>query len=1096
MKKYELKKSIRFKLNPKQIHQLEKDVHSLKDSKVELSKFVEEVQHFIVLFEQFVFQKEDNKREKQKLESNKQSKNKYNRIDIDYKWLRDYTTEDFFDWSKSNNNIKKYFIGNVPYLKKPLKNFIDEWKNISKSLNKVAEAKEESKKRYSETSLLIQKFSTKQTFNFAKDFIQYANPKDNETIKNKLTKNFKKIKNLLPGIQEKYLPSQTSGICLAKASFNYYTINKKPRNYDKEIEKINEQLKEHTIQRLSSELKIIIKNWMLKTPSLLKEINLKHNTKLENLNLKQSYELIKLYKSKAKSSFNEYIQKNIDTDNSYKEAQTEHPLFTSTEEEYTKFVNKTKEIEKNNNQINSNTNNKFQLKEKIQKLKITRGKFFQQKKITQKYNELCKGYEEIAKNFGQNKAKKRAIEKEKQESQMLKYWSLILEENNKHELLLIPLEKRKEVKNELEDLEKQMQKSSQEKIRLYQFYSLTLRALKKLSFSNDDDNSFLKEIKKELPQYKYIKGEWSFQTSQSKENNNQAFQNRDRNSKSQNLQDEVKLVAFYQEALKTKYAKKVLELKYFRNLNNVLDQKFQNISDFESALERACYTKKTILIDKEKIKELLKKYNTCCFEISSYDLSEHTKPIQFKAHTKIWKEFWTNENEKNDYPVRLNPEILLIWRTAKYKPDDSSNKKSRWSQDQWTLKSNFTLNAGSQKTVLSFRKEQDIRNHIEQFNRDFCKHIQGKQIFRYGLDRGQKEKASLCVLKESFKGKVSFTPVKTYKFKRENYSQKLPSESLMIKNLSKVIEQENLFEIEEKPAFDLTTAKLIKGKIVENGDIFTYLKLQEVSTKRKIFKLKEEIISENNGEKKIYISDDRKNLYVKRSNRNQEKKEEIYYWNKDYQSILSIEEIKRDMQNYLNKIDLQNFEEVINNINHLREALAGNIVGILSFLHKQNTKNQESQSIIILEKDQGGRQQDDDISIALEKALYNKFQTEGLAPPSLSHRRLEKIIFQKQSKTFLNKSSKTKQTKSQNLLNQIGLIGFIDPANTSNTCPKCGEMPKDKDKAKNRKKEENWFLCDHCGFDTKNPPEEFKFLDNTDKIAAYNIAKKFKIKKF
>ena len=1107
MKKYELKKSIRFKLNPKQIPNLETQIQNLRDSKIALSEFIEEIDRFISLFEQFVFQKKDNKQASQKAENNKQIKNhyqnKYNNIDINYTWLRNHTTEDFFDWPKSNNNTKRYFIKDIPYLKKSLEHFIDEWKKIYESLKKVEEAKVESKKRHSETSFLIQKFSKKQIFNFAKDFIQYANPKDNETIKNKLIKSFREVENLLPNIQKKYLPSQTTGICLAKASFNYYTINKQPRNYDEEMKKIDEKLKKSPLKALnSSELKNMIKKWMLKNPSHLKEIELNDKIKLESLNLKQSYALIKLYKSKAKSSFNEYIQKNINNCNSYEKAKKEYPLFTSKIEEYKKFVDQTKKIEKNNNQINRKLNNKLKSERKV--LKNKRGKFFQH--CAKNYKNLCKEYEKIAKEFGQNKAKKWAIEREKQESQMLNYWSFILEENNKYELILIPLKNRNEVKNCLESLEKKTQEFSQERVRLYLFYSLTLRGLKKLCFSNNGNNDFLTVVKKEIPDYINIKGEWSFQEDQNK--------------------IEEKIIEFYQKVLKTQHSQTVLDLKYFQNLNNVLDQKFQNISDFESALEKTCYTKKNILIDKQKMNKLLKHYDACRFEISSYDLLEHTKPIQFKAHTKIWKEFWTEKNEKNGYPVRLNPEISLLWRTAKYNPDKDkvSNKKSRWSQAQWTLKNSFTLNAGSQKTVFSFNKDQDIKNHIEQFNKDFNNNMQGKQIFCYGLDRGQKEKASLCILKQNPAGEnsYSFAPVKIYKFKPENYSQKLPSESLMIKNLSKIIEKEYLFEVEEKYAFDLTTAKLINGKIVENGDIFTYLKLQEMSAKRKVFKLKDEIISENNGEKKIYISGDKKTLYVKTNNRNK-KKENIYFWNKHYQSILSIEEIKKDIQSYLDQISQNNSEEMINKINHLREALAGNVVGILNFLHKKNTKNKESQSMIVLEKNQGNRKHDDDISIALEKALYNKFQTEGLAPPSLSHRRLENIIFQEQNKKFLNKN-KSKEANQKNKesneqatkLSQIGAIVFIPEKDTSKNCPYCEETsPKDD----NLKRNQHRFICKpsnsnkkSCGFDTyyfkdekeraenyttlvnqKNYKEDFnifKYINDPDKIAAFNIAKK------
>ena len=59
----------------------------------------------------------------------------------------------------------------------------------------------------------------------------------------------------------------------------------------------------------------------------------------------------------------------------------------------------------------------------------------------------------------------------------------------------------------------------------------------------------------------------------------------------------------------------------------------------------------------------------------------------------------------------------------------------------------------------------------------------------------------------------------------------------MIANLSYFMDREDWFEEKSCTCIDLTTAKVIKGKIVLNGDIRTYLKLKKENAKRKIYDL-------------------------------------------------------------------------------------------------------------------------------------------------------------------------------------------------------------------------------------------------------------------
>ena len=349
---------------------------------------------------------------------------------------------------------------------------------------------------------------------------------------------------------------------------------------------------------------------------------------------------------------------------------------------------------------------------------------------------------------------------------------------------------------------------------------------------------------------------------------------------------------------------------------------------------------------------------------------------------------------------------------------------------------------------MSFLKPQEVEKQIQSFNNKLHTSIPRKKLFYYGLDRGKEQQATLCMTQEdpASNKEVSFAPVEVWKLKEEYYDHKWDDKHLAFKNLSYVMQKNNLFEIKRTATIDLTTAKLIKGKIVENGDICTYLKFKEFHAKKLLFENRQ-YIKEN----KIFTSDDQKMFYIK------DRKEEnisIYYFRDKFKKILSIDHIKNELQEYLQNID-NNPKALINKVHHLNSAIANNIVGILSFIYVKNP------GLIILERDQ--KRKIESIAKDLEWALYRRFQTEGLVPPRL--RAVDLLV--------------------KNIQN-LGCIYFIDHQGTSQKCPNCSKTPMDKEKFK-ANKAEGWFLCEHCQFDTRNPIEDLQYLEDPDKLAAYNI---------
>ena len=1072
--KYELRKTIGFELKPVKIASLENlNLPARNQNRTtHLKKFIEEIEDFISCFEKFIFIDHNKVSKTDKLSEEKKNKIELKDIDIKYDWLINYTKDNFYSWYNKKYRRSKYNIKRVSYLKDSLKNCIKEWKSIIEELKKDLSAPQENLKRRSKTAFFMKQFSTKQVFHFIEKFVLYAESQENEKQRVELENSLKKISLLLAQLREIYLPYQSKGLVLAKASFNFYTIDKREINYEDEEKncdsKINASIENGHID---SQYHQGIKKWIensenIQIKQMLEDVQLTSSSNLKSLNLELSCKLMKIYKSKQKQLFDEDVSRHL----SYKEMTKKHSLFIlndNKKDEYDKLLQNTKQIEEINLQIEnikkSGRSNEYKIREKTQeKNKLIQKKQNFSKYYPEKYINLCKSYNKIAKSFGRLKAEKRGIRQEKEESQLLNYWGLIIEDNGKHELLLIHKDKRKKAKQEIDDLP-EYKDDSKDFQKIHVFYSLTLRALKKLCFGAKGikDTDFLINIKQELNEYKKIEGIFSFK------------------DKKKNKIDEKNLIKFYQEVLKSNYAKKFLEISKFQNLQSVLNDTYQTLNEFQSALEKACYIKKTLILDNETKNKLLEMTDSLLFKITSYDLSLCEKDIKNRPHTNLWNEFWSVKNQDSYYPVRLNPEISVLKREKKEDKIETGryNKviRNRFLTPQWNLKTNLTLNATSERVDLSFRKTEDIKSEVRKFNNNFDKHVkQNKKLFYYGVDQGLRRLATLYIIRENSNSEKGFSihPMEIDKLKEKHYLEKEKGH-IAYKNPSYFFDKQgspkpNLFEKKESPTIDLTTAKLISGKIIENGDIFTYLKFKELSAKRRLFKNKYQM-----DEKKVFISNDKKTVDIKITQQGKPKIKPIYYFREDFKQILSIEEIKDKLQKYLDNIQNESLALTEDKINHLKNAISSNIVGILFFLHKKNP------GLIILEREQKGKRNEENIVGKLEWALYKKFQTEGLVPPCLKE--VDLLLNPNKNNKKRYKSNNVKQE-----INNFGLIHFIPPDKTSKICPKCNK----ENKNHKQQKQEDWFKCEKCNFDTKEPPKELLFLDDTDKLAAYNICKK------
>jgi len=244
------------------------------------------------------------------------------------------------------------------------------------------------------------------------------------------------------------------------------------------------------------------------------------------------------------------------------------------------------------------------------------------------------------------------------------------------------------------------------------FESMTYRALRKLCFGVNG-NTFLPEIQKELPQYNQNPfGEFCFK----KENNEP---------------DDADLIRFYQDVLQTGFVKKNLTLPQ-AVFDEVGKQPFSSINDFKIALEKVCYVRHKI-VRSDVVDQLIKENDAQVFGITSLDLQKKEKK-GLKAHTRLWLDFWKEENEEGHFNLRLNPEISITWREAKEsrieKYDEGSelydpSKKNRYLHPQFTLITTFAENALRNEISYAFEDTKKKGEAITDFNSNTLSEFHG-----------------------------------------------------------------------------------------------------------------------------------------------------------------------------------------------------------------------------------------------------------------------------------------------------------------------------------------------------------------------------------
>ena len=1033
---YQYIRTIRFRSNPPIQHskcfkeKLNKS--NSTDENFKLSQISEELNRIKENLENIFYVKTSKKNQKEKNNSKNMGQNEdhcnFNAdISIKLAWLRKYHKDIFYLLIKKTNNetsnsyTKKGNKHKRWNLKKDLKDIHNDFKEkfdllkeVLKKIETASKISKEKQRRHSDISYSIKQL--KVTLPYFIDFLEesHTSKPDFDRQINETIEMYKKLQ--MEIAEQYYLSNEGSGVEIAKASFNYYTVNKKPKDYMQEIEEIKKQLNKQPCTYLCENTKGNIE-WNRKNSNnkhnkdadkqnqtftfqsgLEKEWikryyfkNIKYHDQNKDLkegfsiSLNQTHSMMKAFKAEQKSIFYEIMNHIAENKkNTYKVNNKNHLLYgheISFEEfnhidklnklfslfqfkdNWNKYHNKKHNCNNKEQWYTSFINFSKQLShikddsKKSQRIAQERGEFL--KSYFTKYVKFCNAYEAIAQEKGQLTSQLKNVEKEKLESSQINYWSFIYVENNHKQLWLVPKDSIQDAKKFVYNNHGRQNYVKEDTKYLCCFESLTMRALNKLCFS-EQKSTFVQDMPSELQNLQ--KDVKEFKT----EGNKEKIEEKNK-----------KKLQFLKKLLKSEYfdinkepKDKGLDITNF-NLDWI--DSVKSLEEFEKHLEQSCYFVKTIKLSSDEKNKFLKDYQVTVLDITSYDLEGRNKkynPVSpNRVHTNLWNAFLENTkfNHKSEIveknmkkslhnSIRLNPEVKIYYRKSDDKIRDYFNNKRfpekfkhRKKQSQITLAFTLNLNAEGKHEELAFSKPEEIREKIDGFNKKLNEQLNFETAWKYGIDRGEIELATLCISRiNQSDNKPEFAKFECFTFKDYTYSGEYPTKTGQnkigeaIRNLSNFIDKENLFQKHQTSCLDLTTAKVIKGKLISNGDLMTYLKLKKESAKRRLYDLYSErkmskgtrLSWSNNvdGDKNKHSSDGVLNIRL-----NDKTEKTIYHYYNKYEDILSQQDIENSLNSYLKALlDSGHSKHTpsIEQINHLRSAITANMVGVICHLQK------------------------------------------------------------------------------------------------------------------------------------------------------------------
>jgi len=885
MQNYKITKTIRFKLeaNPEQTEALLNQVEKSNQA-FDLVFFTSQLENFANGMRDYLMFQKGKEPEKWQFRKN---------FTIKKDWLKVYAKEEFANIKQKQKEEQDSQYGKKSR-RQPIQLNEGEKEIIQKSLNEVYAIYQEliqdvskelnERARRERTGLLLKRLQERKNLPLLCDLADNISDKSETThlIHDLIIQKEQLQKELLQGIAE-FLPAQSSGLPIAKATFNYYTINKKPTDY---AQKIEEQLKTLSISDYSKKIQINAKSFLGNDNFKKVMEDIKNRLKKDNIthllfghvpsSISLGYEyaslrqILKNIKAEQKKKFNELM---MEDDFTYEKLKKEQDLylFTSISDgQFNDYLDKTRKLQDLANQLNNKSLSKEQksaLTSQKERVAKERGRLLKDKFTD--WKKFMGIYRDVAQKHGKILATLKGIEKERIESQLLKYWALILKVNAQYKLVLIPRDKVQDAKKWIENHKNNKKTDKQELPQLYWFESLTFKSLQKLCWGHAEtgNNEFRKNIISIIPKNKNNQpytGEHEFEGKEQDKTN------------------------FYKKVLQDKYTRDVLHLPFAQIDKEIISKNFDTLEDFKITLEKICY-RRQVIFNQDAEKTLTEQFKAQILNITSLDLSRKSNESAIKPHTQIWKNFWSDSNEKQDFDIRLNPEITITYREPKpsrvHKYGKNSQNydekmKNRYLYPQFILITTMSEHCNAPQKNLSFITEEELKKEIDTFNQKFREKNQIK--FAIGLDNGETELSTLGIFVPDFNKNTNeerlaqlrkvqeygfeALTIKNLNYAERDYKGKLrkmidnPSyflnKSLYMRTFGKTEQDyERMFaeQFEKKHllSLDLSAAKVICGHIVTNGDTHALFNLWKRHAERLIYFANDHIKEET--AKKVFI---------------------------------------------------------------------------------------------------------------------------------------------------------------------------------------------------------------------------------------------------
>ena len=270
---YQYTRGIRFKLSPEIQSKEFREKYNFDNQEIELFKEVDSSQKKKESAEQKIDNERKSLSELSDLLLNFQSDLKLflyiypknsdpifrKELSVNKTWLKHWHKEIFYLWIKNDSNKQgKYFLADLKDLHPSFPDWLNKWEQHSSVLKAASKSPKHSQFRHSTVAEHIRNLLSRSQWDYIYKFLEEVHTKYNVELDKKIAElknELKQIRERLKTEEKTYLSSQSLGVEITKASFNYYTVDKKKKDYEDEIKKAKDRLHEYsfsTIQKIKS----------------------------------------------------------------------------------------------------------------------------------------------------------------------------------------------------------------------------------------------------------------------------------------------------------------------------------------------------------------------------------------------------------------------------------------------------------------------------------------------------------------------------------------------------------------------------------------------------------------------------------------------------------------------------------------------------------------------------------------------------------------------------------------------------------------------------------------------------------------------------